>query len=189
MQYRDFQSRLAAKHEIIKRKVIDNQVELAGTPTDCIRIRYNKNDEGDILSRVVTKADVISVIWPPMKDVPIRKLRKKTSDGLETDTVGSYEITSLVDVTEEGVNENLFKIYFPHGADICAGDLIVRVFLDPDVNHPIILAVKVSNILGTFGQLMLLWETANCVLDVEDIPEKLATVIGNMAERRMHLKF
>ena len=186
---RDFQSRLAAKHEIIKRKVIDNQVELAGNPTDCIRIRYIKNDEGDIESRQIIKADVVSIIWPTLKEIPIRKLRKNKSDGTVNETFGTYEISSLVDVAEDDANEKMFKLYFPHGADISSGDVIVRVFIDPDVAQPIVLAVKVTNVLGTFGQLMLLWESANCALDAEDMPEKMANVIGAMAERRLHLQF
>lgn len=177
------------KHNIIQRKIIDNQVELAGNPTDCIRIRYTKNDEGDIESRVITNADVIQIIWPTLKEVPIRKLSRKKPNGHVDESVGTYEISSLVDIAEEGENEKLFKLYFPHNADIRAGDVIVRVFIDPDVEFPIVLAVKVSNILGTFGQMMLLWETANCVLDVEDMPQKMADVIGAMAERRLHLQY
>ena len=73
---RDFQSRLDAKHSIIKRKLLINQTELAGNPTDIIRLRIVRNDEGDIESRIVSKADVINVIFPSLTEVPIRKDRK-----------------------------------------------------------------------------------------------------------------
>lgn len=189
--YRDFQSRLAQKHGIIQRKVLDNQVSLAGNPTDCIRIRYVKNDEGDIESRIVSKADIVQIIWPPLKEIPIRKLRKNLPDGKIDETLGKYQITSLTGIAseEDTNNSEKFKLYFEHGADITVGDLIVRVFLDPDVKEPIILAVKVDELLGTFGQTMLLWESAICNLDVEDVPDKLANVIGQMAERRLHINF
>lgn len=184
---RDFQSRLALKQEIMKRKILDNQIELAGNPTDCIRITCTRNDEGDITNRVISKATVDSIIWPPLKELPIRKIHKNK------DTTGqgkvSYQITSLVGMAEEGQNESMFKLYFPHNADLNVDDMIVRVFIDPDVEDPIILVVKIVEVLGTFGQMMLLSESANCALDTEDIPEKLANVIGEMAERRLHIKF
>lgn len=188
---RDFQSRLAMKHGIIQRKILDNQVSLAGNPTDCIRIRYVKNDEGDIESRIVSKADIVQIIWPSLREIPIRKIHKNLPDGKIDETLGSYEITSLSGIAseEDTNNSEKFKLYFEHGADINRGDLIVRVFLDPDVKRPIILAVKVDELLGTFGQTMLLWESAICNLEMEDIPPKLANVIGQMAERRLHIKF
>lgn len=188
---RDFQSRLAMKHGIIQRKILDNQVSLAGNPTDCIRIQYKLNSEGDIESRIVSKADIVQIIWPPMKDIPLRRIHKEDSDGKINETLGSYYITSLTGIaTEDDTNNSeKFKLYFEHGADINQGDLIVRVFIDPDVECPIVLAVKVSELLGTFGHTMLLWESAICTLDVENIPPKLANVIGSMAERRLHIKF
>ena len=186
---RDFQSRLDMKHSIIKRKVLINQTELAGNVTDIIRVSVLKNDEGDIISRRVKTADVISVIFPQLKEIPIRKIHKTTPEGYEDETVGSYKITSLVDIAEEGENEKLFKIYFPHNTDLNVGDYICRVFLDPDVAEPIIIVLKVSEILGTFTHSMLLWESAICTLDVEDIPPKITNVIGAMAERRLHIKF
>ena len=42
MVVRDFQSRLAMKHGIIQRKIIDNQIGLAANPTDCIRVKLEK---------------------------------------------------------------------------------------------------------------------------------------------------
>ena len=89
----------------------------------------------------------------------------------------------------EGKNEELFKLYFPHTADLNVGDLIVRVFLDPDVKEPIVIAVKITELLGTFGQMMLLSESAICSLETEDLPEKIVNVIGEMAERRLKLQF
>ena len=179
------------KHSIIKRKILDNQVELAGNPTDVIRIQFKKNDEGDIESRIVSKADVINVIFPPLKEIPIRKIHKKKSDGYISEDVGSYEITSLVGIaSEDDTNyQEKFKLYFPHNIDLNIGDYLIRVFLDPDVKDPIILVLKVSEVLGTFTHSMLLWETCICTLDVEDIPPKLSNVIGSMAERRLHINF
>lgn len=178
--YRDFQSRLAMKHEIIKRKVLDNGTELAANPTDCIRIQYKKDKDGDIQSRIVSKATVESIIWPPLKDIPIRKIF--------CDGSGKYKITSLVDIANDEQNKN-FDLFFPHGADLNVGDLIVRVFIDPDVKEPIVIVVKITELLGEFGQMMLISEKCHCVLETDTLPEKLVNVIGEMAERRLHIKF
>ena len=87
MVVRDFQSRLAMKHGIIQRKIIDNQISLAANPTDCIRVKIEKNYLGDIDSRIVESADIVPVIWPPLKDIPIRKIGQNGS--------GQYTITSM----------------------------------------------------------------------------------------------
>lgn len=188
---RDYQSRLDAKQSIIKRKILDNQSSLAGNVTDIIRIRTVKNQEGDLESRIVSRADVIPVIFPNLSEVPIRKIHKTLPDGHVDETVGSYKITSLVGIASEDdtSNSEKFKIYFPHNVDLNAEDYIIRVFLDPDVTDPIIIVLKVSEVLGTFSHSMLLWESAICTLDMEALPQKLTDVIGEAAERRLHIKF
>lgn len=180
MIVRDFQSRLAMKHGIIQRKIIDDQLSLAGAPTDTIRIRKELNYLGDIESRIVENADVIPVIWPAPKDIPIRKLGR--------DEGGGYTITSHVAAAENDTVKN-YEIYVPHDAEIKEGDMFVRVFIDPDVKYPTIWVVKVSELLGTFNQQMLLWEKCICTLDTESLPEKITKVIGEMAERRLHINF
>lgn len=189
--YRDFQSRLDMKHSIMKRKIIDNQISLAGNPTDVIRLSITYSDEGDKIATRCKKADVINVIMPEFKEVPIRKLHKNDANGYVDESVGKYQITSLVGIAseEDTNNEEKFKIYFPHGSDINVDDLIIKTFLDPDVKDPIILALKVSEVFGTFTNSMLLWESAICTLEMEDLPQKLVDIIGSMAERRLHIKF
>ena len=68
-------------------------------------------------------------------------------------------------------------------------DYIIRVFNDPDVSQPIILVVKVTELLGTFNQEMLLWEKCICTPDNEALPDKILNIIGEMARRRLHIKF
>lgn len=178
---RTYQSRLAAVQELKKRKILDNNIERAGNPTDCIRIREITNKEGDVDARIVPFADVISVVWPPMQDVHFSKL--------SCDGSGHYQITSLTSVFEEETNEKLFKIYFPHNVDVAEGDKIIRVFLDPDVKEPIILCIKVAKLMGTFGQLMLENMSANCTIDMQPMDDKTVQIIGEMARRRLHVGF
>lgn len=180
MVVRDFQSRLAMKHGIIQRKIIDNQIGLAANPTDCIRVKLEKNYLGDIDSRIIEAADIVPIIWPPLKDIPIRKIGQDGS--------GQYTITSMVAHAEEDNMKN-FELYVPHKNDIDIDDYIIRVFNDPDVSQPIILVVKVTELLGTFNQEMLLWEKCICTPDNEALPDKILNVIGEMAKRRLHIKF
>lgn len=178
---RTFQSRLAAKHGIIKRKILDNDVELAGNPTDCIRIHFKDNDEGDHDAWNVEEATIESIIFPPLKDVPYRKI--------SCDGSGKYQITSLVGSAEDGVPAEQYKLTFTHKSDIKNNDFIVRVFVDPDVNEPIVLVLKVTELLGTFGQLMLESQSCICNLENEKFPAEVSQVIGEMAARRLHIKF
>lgn len=178
---RTFQSRLAAKHGLIKRKILDNDIELAGHPTDCIRIHFKDNDEGDHNAWEVEEATIDSIIFPPLQDIPYRKI--------SCDGSGKYQITSLAGAAEEGVSSEKFKLTFTHKSDIKTGDFIVRVFVDPDVSEPIILALKVTELLGTFGHLMLESQSCLCNLEMERFPTEVSQVIGEMAERRLHIKF
>ena len=58
-----------------------------------IRIRLKKDDKGDIQTRTIEMADVIPVVFPPLTDVPYRRLGP-TLDG-------GWEITSLPDAAGE----------------------------------------------------------------------------------------
>jgi hypothetical protein len=90
------QSRLGAKQDHIRRKVIDNNSRLVSTPTDCIRCRARKTFEGDDISWIVERADVVNIVFPKLEDVPIRKIRK------DKDNPGHYVMTSLVGAFEDG---------------------------------------------------------------------------------------
>ena len=108
--YRDFQARLARIQEPLKRRLKDNTIELAGVPVDTIRISYKKNDEGDITSRIIEKATVDQIIWPPLKNIPFRRLGKNGENG--------YKITSLVESATDEKTAEIYKIiwegYYRH---------------------------------------------------------------------------
>lgn len=178
MLYRDWQSRLAEKHEILKRKLLDNSKEIAGSPTDCIHITLKKDKEGDTISHIVEKADVVSVIFPPLVDVPIRKIKSEFSN--------VYQITSLVNAADDN---DKFILEIPYGQNVDMDDLIIRVFIDPSTQRPTILALQVIETLGTFGIEMLLSIKYNTTIYADPLPEKLLNTITQMAERRLKIKF
>lgn len=178
---RTWQARLQQKHDIIKRKIIDNLIEHEGSPTDCIRIHLKKNDEGDITDRVIEKADIVSIVFPPLTDVPYRRVFKN-------DLTKKLELTSLPNTGEDEAKE-AFTIVAPHKDVLLNGDLIIRVMIDPDVELPIILALEVLEPLGTFGGEMLIQSKFKCCLYNETLSDELLQVIAEMAKRRLHLTF
>ena len=178
---RTWQARLQQKHDIIKRKMIDNLIEHEGAPTDCIRIHLKKNDEGDITDRVVEKADIVSVIFPPLQDVPYRRV-------CFNNTTRKLELTSLPAMGNNEAND-AFTITVPHKDVLLNGDLIIRVMIDPDVEMPIIIALEVLEPLGTFGGQMLIQSKFKCCLYNENLSDELLKVITEMAKRRLHLTF
>ena len=178
---RTWQARLQMKHDIIKRRCMDNLIENEGNPTDCIRIRLKKNDEGDITDRVIESADIISVIFPPLEDVPYRRLYKN-------DRTKKIEITSLPEAAEPEVKED-YTIIAPHNDILLNDDIIIRIMIDPDVEMPIILALEVLEPLGTFGGSMIIQSKFKCCLYNEKLSEEVLQVVAEMAKRRLHLTF
>lgn len=178
---RNWQARLAMKQDRIKRKIIDLQIEHEGVPTDCIRIRLKKDDEGDIQTRTIEMADVIPVVFPPLTDVPYRRLGPKLD--------GGWEITSLPDAAGEEAKK-FYEIVVPHTAYLRPDDLIIRVMLDDDApDHPVILALQVLESTGDFGGSMLIKSKYKTNLYNEDLSQNTLAIIAAMAERRLKLGY
>lgn len=178
---RTWQARLAIKQDRIRRKVLDLKLSMEGSPTDCIRMRLKKNDEGDIETRVIESADVIPVVFPPLKDVPYRRLGK-TLDG-------RWQLTSLVNAAAEE-NKEQYEIYVPHNVYLRPDDLIIRVMLDDDTpDHPLIVCLQVLESLGTFGGMMLIQSKYKTNLYNENLSQDTLSIIANMAERRLKLQY
>lgn len=167
------------KAEVMKRKLLDNTISLAGNPTDCIRLSFQKNEEGDIIYSNVKEATVDSIIFPPLTEIPFRRITKDGTQG--------YKI-SPVTLAEEEMNQS-FELVVPYASNIDVDDLIVRVFLDPANIAPTVLVLQVSELKGTFGQNMLLQTRVNCTLYAEDMRPEAVAVISEMAKRRLHLQF
>ncbi len=178
---RTWQQRLAMKQDRIKRKITDLQIEHEGNPTDCIRMRLKKDDEGDIQSRIIESADVVPVVFPPLKDIPYRRLGK--------DLTGGWELTSLINAAADESKES-YEIVVPHGVFLRPDDLIIRVMLDDDCpDHPVILCLQVLESLGTFGGSMLIMSKYKTNLYNETLSQKTLEIIAAMAERRLKLGY
>lgn len=179
---RTWQQRLAMKQDNIRRKLIDLQIEHEGSPTDCIRIRLTKNDEGDPKNANIQMADVIPVVFPPMEDIPYRRIGGNIESG--------YTVNSLVNAAAEENKEN-YQIIVPHNVYLVPDDLIIRIMLDPQdtPEHPCILCLQVTEALGTFGGAMIIKSKYNTTLYNHDLSPNTLAVISKMAERRLHLGY
>lgn len=176
---RTYQQRLAMIQDRYKRKLLDNLLEHEGDACDCIRIRTKKSDEGDIITRTIESADIVSVVFPPMKDIPYRRLGK---------TDNGYMITSIVKSGDEDFVQN-YQIRTSHYEMIQKDDLIIRVLQDPEVKMPIIYALEVIESLGTFGGEMLIQQSFNTCLYNEKLDDETIQIIGQMAKRRLNIGF
>jgi hypothetical protein len=181
--YRTFQSRIATKQDNIRRKLNDNLLSWTGLICDCIRIKTTTNREGDPMQHIVEEATIESITFPPMKDVPIRDLINKD---------GQYTLTSLISSVvsaEQGEEKDFYAIQAPRNSKLRVGDLLFRVFLEPDAKFPSVLPLEISEKLGTIGGNSMISNSFKVVICTQELPQKIIDVIAAMAKRRWHIKF
>lgn len=176
---RSFQNRLSMKLEPVKRKLLDNLISFAGSATDCIRVTFKRNKDGDLMYADVKSATVDSIIFPKMPEVPLRRIYK--------DGMAGYKI-SPVSIAEDGTEEQ-WNITIPYESDIDVDDLIIRVYLDPANIAPTVLTLIVTELTGTIGENMVLETKAKCTLFTEQLRPEALAVISEMAKRRLHIGF
>jgi hypothetical protein len=178
---RTLQARLAVYEDRIRRKALNNSTSLISQPVDCVRLKSKKNREGDDDKLIVTKLDVVGVVFPPMSDVPIRRI--------EHDGENHWAITSLVDTYDDGKQVSYYKCEAPLDHDIDVGDMIVRVIRDDNTDHPTVLVMRVAELLGTLGGMELIKTKFNCTLWTDEIPEDLLASIMKMVDRRKRVGY
>lgn len=176
---RSFQNRLSMKLEPVKRKVLDELISLTGMATDCIRVKFMRNKDGDPIYDDIEKATVDSIIFPKIPETSFRRIYKDGKTG--------YKL-SPVALAEDGTEQN-WKLTVPYESDIDVGDLIIKVYLDPNNIAPCVITFIVSDLLGTVGENMLLKTNVQCTLFTEDLNPETLAVVSEMAKRRLHIGF
>lgn len=177
MATRLFQSKLGKYHDNLRQKLTDNAISLSGHATDCIKIRIKKTKQLDIDTRVVESLDVVSLILPPLVDIPYRKLTK------QGDT--TYRLESFV----SSVELFPFAIIAPHIANCTVGDLLFRVLQDSHAHDPVVMALEITESKGTFGVQSMLYSKFDCVYYNETLPLEILQAITEIAERRQYLRW
>ena len=176
------QSRLAIVQDPLRRKLIDNNLYWISKATDCIRLKVKKSYEGDAVAYVVEKTDVVSVVLPPLTDVPYRKIKIDEQSR-------KWQLTSLVSLFEDGEQSKIFSVQIPHEFDIDVGDLLFVIMIDPAQKFPIIIPIQVTELLGTFGGQMIIMNKFAATIPTDNFPEEIVATIQDMAQRRLRLGF
>ena len=172
-----FQARLGKKLDKISRKVIDNQIRLTSNPTDMIRVQVNRDEHsGDLISRTVSAAEVMPIILPVMKDIPMRHFIRENDD---------IVIPSLYPIQEQ----EYFEIYAPVKSHLLNDDLLIRLLGDPNVDEPYVMVLQVKEILGTFGYSNLKWMKYWVTFYDEKLPARIIQLIKKEISKREELNW
>jgi hypothetical protein len=170
------------KQDNLRKKLLDNQLGLIGFLNDIIRVKYRKTYEGDNKSMIVEAADIIKCTFPPLTDVPIRKVVVDEQTHL-------WKLTSLIGAFEEDQQEKAYTCQSPYHFNVNVGDLIFRIFVDEDQKFPIIVPLEVQELLGTFGGKKLIMQSFKATIPTFDFPDEVIETIRQMAERRLKINY
>jgi hypothetical protein len=180
---KSWQSRLQAKTNALSQKLIDNSITLAGVATDCIFIRQNLSKQYDPVSISVDDIDVVGVMFPPLKDIPMRRFLYNTGHFIQAN-----------DAVEDETQP--FECYAEVKYRIDQGSILLKFFDNPQtktpntdekITDPWILPLKVAEVMGTFGGRSIIWQKLNLVYMDEMIPDAIMNWCIQLAQRRQIL--
>lgn len=167
-----FQARLGKKLDNIARKVLDDGISLTAHPTDMLRISVKRDPRsGDLFSRTITSSEVVPIIFPNMKDVPLRQF--STRDDKEVLLPSFYAFSQ----------EQHFDLYAPIAVQVDVDDLLIRFVYNED-RLPWISILQVKDILSTVGYNSILYNKLQCTFYDEVLPDKVLTLIRSAIDRR-----
>ena len=166
MRRTTYQARLGRKMDNIARKVFDNNIRLASQPTDMLRIKVNRDKiSQDLLSRTIVSAEIVPIIFPSMKDVPLRRLIREDGEDI------------LVPNLYQFYDDQFWTIYVPAEIRLDEDDLLIRIIYDPYSDEPNILCIQVKEILTTLGYNSIVYLSARVTLYDESLPSEVVNII------------
>ncbi len=174
MRRTDFQARLGRKLDRINVRILDNDIRLTSHPTDMIRVEAVRDERShDLISRVIRSTEVMPILLPEMKDIPLRHLVREGNNVM---------VPSLYAIS----NEEYFEVYAPIECDLNEDDLLIRILYDssPEVDNPYILVFQVKDVLGTFGYSSILWKKCIVTLYDEALPDGVVNTIKQHITKR-----
>ena len=180
-----WQSRLAAKNNIMAEKLVRNAININGVLTDTLVIRSIEDKHWDKISTELEDVDNVNMIFPKMEDIPLFRFIGPTV------TTGIDSVSAFIE------EEKPIVVLAPASAKIDQNSIIVRVFEypnsstpnSPPSSAPWILVLKVADILGTFGARSMVWQKLNLTYADTPYPEGFKTFITQIVNRRMILKW
>ena len=168
--------------------MLDNQISLTGQAADTVRVRVKMTKQLDIDTRIVDSVDVVPVIFPPLVDVPYRRVndehfRRMGKDGKANDH------KMMVQVLPQMVELFPIEIMTTRGDRIYTGDLIFRVIMEPEMEYPLVLVLEVVDALGTFGTHSMIYSKFSAVYYNESLPDEIMDYVAATAIRRLNLEW
>lgn len=168
--------------------MIDNNISLTGQATDTIRVRLKFTDQLDVESRIIDSVDVIPVIFPPLVDVPYRRVNDENHNRMNEDAEADEEQLTI-EVPPQIVDLFPIEIYTTQAHKIYIGDLIFRVIIEPHLEYPMVLVLEVVDALGTFGTHSMIYGKFNTVYYNDKLPQEVTDYVAATARRRLQLNW
>lgn len=168
--------------------MLDNQISLTGQAADTIRVRIKVTKQLDIDTRIVDSVDVVPVIFPPLVDVPYRRVNDEHFRRINVDEHANEE-RMMVQVLPQMVDLFPIEIMTTRADRIDMNDLIFRVIMEPDMEYPLVLALEIVDALGTFGTHSMIYSKFRAVYYNETLPDEIMDYVTATAVRRLNLEW
>lgn len=183
-----WQGRLDKTLERQKRKLNDNRIKHTGIPEDVLVIKRKNTVNGDKISKVIVDQKLVNIIFPVLKDIPIRKVSREFGKG--------YTLTALVNAHGEGSEKGqgqeqkdltTIDVFAPIDSDLEVEDTIVRVFVNEQVKTSTVIVFTVREVLADMSNNAPLNLKAKLSIDTEpiDLNKPSYQMIVALAKRRL----
>ena len=166
MRRTSFQGRLGRKVDNLARRISDNSIRLSSHPTDMLRIHVDRDERSqDLLARTIIGAEVVPVMLPVMKDVPLRQFSREGSRDVL--------IPSFYPINDA----EFYTVYAPLEVQLDEDDLLLRVVYKTYCDEPYVMALQVKEVLSTIGYSSVLYNKVNVTFYDEELPDKVIEII------------
>lgn len=173
MRNTTYQGRMGVKLDKIKTKLLDNQLRLYSHPTDMIRIQATRDERSqDLISRTIQSAEVLPIILPVMKDIPLREFSQESNK--------SVLIPALYPINDK----SYFEIYTPLETQLDMDDLLFRIIYIANNVNPYCMCLQVKEILSTIAYSTVLYNKYNVTFYDEKIPTEIVELLKEAAIKR-----
>lgn len=183
-----WQGRLDKTLERQKRKLNDNRIKHTGIPEDVLVIKRKNTVNGDKISKVIVDQKLVNIIFPVLKDIPIRKVSREFGKG--------YTLTALINAHGEGSEKGqgqeqkdltTIDVLAPIDSDLEVEDTIVRVFVNEQVKTSTVIVFTVREVLADMSNNAPLNLKAKLSIDTEpiDLNKPSYQMIVALAKRRL----
>lgn len=176
MNRTSFQGRLGRRIDAVNSKIMDNAIRLSSHPTDMIRIKADRDERShDLISRTIIGAEIVPIMLPTMKDIPLRKFARE----------GQKDV--LVPSFYPIANTEYFEIYTPQEIQLDEDDLLIRLIYENNCDEPYVMTLQVKDILSTIGYSSVLYNKIQVTFYDEELPEEVIRLIKEANIKRESL--